>query len=240
MRLFLDESGTSAERSALVLLEVPEFADYFLNIILTPKKRLPPYLENVFESTNGEFKFSAFMNEYRKTKDERLTAFLKDRLRRLCSLDLSIYYAVYENDSPETTLKESEYLLNRFGLNRYSDLFGKHLEIIADKQFYPKHKCFELFRAHELIVARIRNQPEAKNTGVNYMKTPILIGNSSKVKGLQAADLFAGALFQKYYRGNEEFETIFCNKIRGQRTSFGESRNKDANKTFLPRERVNY
>ncbi len=240
MKLFLDESGTSEKLSALLLLEVPEFAEEYLNQTMTPKKELPDFLQPVFESTNGEYKFSAFMNQYRKTGDKRLVDYLKERIQRLCALDISIYYSAYENAGFETTVAESEYLVNRFAINRYGELAGRSLSIVADKQFFPKDRCLEIFRAHEMIVARIKHCTRAKKTGVGYSKTPIRIGNSSSVKGLQAADLFAGALFQRYYRGNNEFYDLFKNKIRGYRENLGVKKDKDATTTFIPRGRVSY
>ena len=240
MRLFLDESGTSDAVSALVLLEVPTFAVEYLNLVLTPKKKVPEFLKPVFESTSGEFKFSAFMNEYRKTKDERLVEYLEGKIKQLCAFDLSIYYSVFESRPPDVTVSESRYLLERFFVNRYFEISRDGVEIYADKQFYPRNMCCEMFRAHESMVARIKPLRESRKTGVGYFSFPIRICNSSDVKGLQAADLFAGALFQYYKRGNAKFLDLFRSKVRDARENIGSKTDGEAFKFFHKPENVAY
>jgi hypothetical protein len=216
MRAYLDESGSTSATAAVVLVECSDFVmDYILKHFTKPKK-LPPSIEEVFEKSNGEYKFSNLLSAYYQTNKPEIKEFLVRKLGQLAGLNVKIYYSTYKTEAGQQRQQsEAAWLTHIYAHARHEELLRSDARIIADKGFYSASDLVvRLQRIHEnKVVSVVRRQylpprlsPVCKDIAVEVM-------GSSSEKGLQAADFIAGAIRQKEANNNEEYYSILRDNI---------------------------
>ena len=208
MKLYLDESS-GPKYTIISLVCIPEMAEIYLKQVLSPKKKKTEEQAEYFEFTGGEFKFTAFMQFIHKRKKSRLKPYLLSVLRKISGINISILFAVFNNEPKKEKKSRKKGLTEKLillALQKKRIRQGKleKIEIVPDKNFFEFQNWVVYARiCHGQIYVELRKKQSKKVP--SYATIPFNQKGSSYLKELQCADLVAGAINQKYNYGNEEY-----------------------------------
>ncbi len=240
----MDESGNTQKIIAIGLVSIPYKEISKINLIFSLSEKDPHEIQVLYnKKSGGEFKYVDLRNAFRQTRLDVYDIFLKQKLKQLASLDVSVYLSVFPNPGDNSIRfqrfkKEAEDLLHKWAHQNKELAFSKQLEILVDQQVFPEQYLFQYFcrrNQYHCYLFPKRLVDDSKRIFTDRENSVIVRDVNSKTHNvIQLTDLLVGCAREHYALNIQEYFEIVKPLFKKEHSRIQLTEYHESERGFIP------